>query len=78
MRQADYIELMKFHILMCEDDISDFKYAAVNANGNMWLYRKKPHKNHHEQIWSNDRYYTNKFVATLEPHIDWDCTVVEI
>ena len=40
----EYKELMKFHLLLTNEDLTVYKYAAVSENGELYVYIKAPIK----------------------------------
>jgi len=42
MTTIEYKELMKFHLLLCDYNIDRFNYAAVDSDGNLYVYGLEP------------------------------------
>jgi len=82
----EYKELIKFHILTSSYSI-DYKYAAVDMDGDLYLYLIKPVIEHDEIVWSlsgidNDLGlgvidpYT--YLTKIPPHKDWNKILLKL
>lgn len=82
MTLDDYKTLMRFHILLCDKDISKYKYASVERNGYMWVYVSPPVFGVHlGDRWSNDTPHFGKhinFIAVLPAPEDPTQTLILI
>lgn len=82
MNLDDYKELMKFHIMFCDIDLSDFNYAAVDRDGKLHAYLYKPvdlsekEKDYQWTLRATQSRYT--FISKLPELIDWTKTLIEI
>lgn len=77
----DYKELMRFHILMCSYDLSEYIYAAVDQSGELAVFTNKPIALISSKLWSlsqptvnSDKRYLE--IAKLPPHIEWKNTLI--
>jgi len=61
MTREEYITLMKFHLLMTSMDLTLFNYAAVDKNGELYIYIDKPTIKHVDIEINKIRMWYNNF-----------------
>lgn len=87
MSEDDYKELMRFHLLFCEQNIDTYDYAAVDSDGHLWVYRELPViKN--QEAWVNEdiilstqliqKMDKHELIQKMDKHEDWDKTLIEL
>lgn len=91
MTDDDYKELMLFHIMLSDEDISDYNYAAVDNDGGLFVYGLRPCKIIRDDApltkiqWTPreeaDGFSANSnyaVVATLPVPRDWTKTLIKL
>jgi len=87
MNIEEYKELMKFHILLSEFDLSEYNYAAVDGDGDLYVFCACPvlvnnmGDSDDELVWYNDKNNNNshyKKIVTLSVSPYWKETLIEI
>jgi len=72
----DYKELMKFHLLLADEDLNDFTHAAVDSDGSLWVYDGAPAVG--IEIWDNSDGILADSIAKLPVTTDWKDTLMEL
>jgi len=83
MTLDDYKELMKFHLLLTNEDLSGMNYAAVDSDGSLWVYKNIPAPTIDDaDLWELDGYKMNdaKFLDNLPKSypLDWKDTLITL
>lgn len=89
MTLEDYKDLMKFHLFMADFDISEFKYAAVDKDGDLCVFYDRPILaiNDGDETQSHDIWYIEsinyksrsyEYITELESSIHWKDTLIEL
>lgn len=90
MTEDDYKELMKFHIMLSDYDLSDQRYAAVDPDGGLYTYQKRPSSTYRQAggnlMWTPREEVDNinimtsnyKVIAVLPLPINWTKTLIRI
>lgn len=73
----DYKELMRFHILLCDEDISEHHYAAVDKNGSIWVYAGIPMCDE-DSFWNDGTAIDIMQIGNIPKHRLWKNSVIEI
>lgn len=89
MTEDDYKELMRFHLLLADADISKMRYAAVDRDGGLHAYAYKPvdlSLREKDYQWTPREEADNDgatqssymFISKLPNLIDWTKTLIKI
>jgi len=78
MNIDEYKELIKFHILFSECNLSEYNYAAVDKNGELWVYNNLPTYEEYIHLWEINTSTSATHIITLEPPIDAGKTLIKL
>jgi len=76
MTLDDYKELMKFHLLLSDKDLSVFTHFAVDSDGSMWGYSDEPTVG--IEIWDNNDGIAADSIVKLPVPLNWKDTLIKI
>lgn len=79
----EYKELMKFNILLSDIDLEGYKYAAVDDDGEVWVYTHMPRIGASKVEWELTDTEVSKgadyeAVCVMESYDDWQDTLIEL
>lgn len=78
MTDKEYKALMLYELLMCSHDLSDCNYAAVDRNGSLHAYKKRPKTNSIFDVWDNIEATFWTHIIYMTPPKKWEDTLVEL
>jgi len=67
--------LMRYYLLMCNHDLSNHNYAAVDADGGLFVYDNEPRVDYRDNEWLDNDY---QHITMLEKCELWKDTLIKL
>jgi len=76
MNIEEYKELMLFYLLNV--NTSDYKYASVDEDGELFLFHNEPRNTNFENFWWDAQDSDPFIAASMPPHKQWRTAMIKL